>query len=157
MGRLLERSQTVAATAAGVGLLLGFLASVGFRPFPPLDRTGLWVVALLLLAAGAGGGVATVLRALEVDRRRWEVVEDPLITSGEREYAHKEAERERRWAGIVFFTAPVALAYWAAYQVSPGAALGAPPLLAGIPLAGYLAGLGAAHLWRRRDRPEPAP
>jgi hypothetical protein len=154
MGRRLERLQTFAAIAAVAGLVLGFLASVGLRPFPLLGRGGFWIVAVLLAEAGAGGGVATVVRAGEIDRRRWELVEDPLMTSGEREYAHKEAERQRRWAGTVFFTAPVALAYWAAYQLAPEAALGAPPLLAGFPLAGYLAGLVAAHLAQRRGRPE---
>lgn len=154
MGRPLERLQTFAAIAAVGGLVLGFLASIGLRLFPPLDRTGFWIVAVLLVAAGAGGGVATVVRAREIDRRRWELVEDPLMTSGEREYAHKEAERQRRWAGTVFFTTPVALAYWAAYQLASEAVLGAPPLLAGFPLAGYLAGLAAAHLAQRRGRPE---
>ena len=66
-------------------------------------------------------------RAREIDRERWEVVDDPLLTSGEREYAHKEAERERRWAGTVFLTAPVALAYWTAYQVTPEAVRGRAP------------------------------
>lgn len=151
MPRRLERLQTAASAAAVTGLVLGFFASIGLRLFPVLSPAGLWVVAVLLLAVGAGGGFATVARAREIDRRRWELVEDPLITSGEREYAHKEAERERRWAGVVFFTAPIALAYWAAYQLSADAALGAPPLLALVPLAGYLAGLLGAH-WRYRKR-----
>jgi hypothetical protein len=154
MGQRLERLQTLAATSAVAGLLLGFLASIGLRLFPALSAAGFWVVAVLLLAAGVGGGLATVARAREIDRRRWEIVEDPMLTSGEREYAHKEAERARRWAGTAFLTAPVALAYWAAYQVTPEAALGAPPLLAAVPLAGYLAGLVSAHLAQRRARPE---
>lgn len=154
MDRLLARFQALAAAAAVAGLLLGFLASIGLRLFPPLAPAGFGAVAVVLAALGAGGGVATVLRAREIDRRRWEVVEDPLITSGEREYAHKEAERERRWAGTVFLTAPIALAYWSAYQVSAGSGFGTGPLLAFVPLGGYLAGLVGAHLWRRRDRPE---
>jgi hypothetical protein len=153
MGRQLERLQTIAAASAVAGLLLGFLASIGLRLFPALDRTGFWIVAVLLLAAGLGGGLATVARARQIDRNRWEVVEDPMLTSGEREYAHKEAERAQRWAGTVFLTAPVALAYWAAYQLSAEVAFAAPPLLAAVPLAGYLAGLVSAHLAQRR-RPE---
>lgn len=151
----LERLQTAASVAAVTGLVLGFFASIGLRILPVLSPAGFWVAAMLLLAAGAGGGHATVARAREIDRRRWELVEDPLMTSGEREYAHKEAERERRWAGIVFFTAPVALAYWAAYQLSADAALAAPPLLALVPLAGYLAGLLATHWRYRRKSPVP--
>lgn len=138
---MLERLQTAAAVAAVVGLLLGFLASIGVHVAPPLSRTGLWVTVVALFAGGLLGGAATVLRARAIDRRRWEAVEDPLITSGEREYAHKEAERERRWAGTVFFTSPIALGYWAAYQLGPDVGLAAPPLLAVVPLGGYLAGL----------------
>lgn len=147
----LQRLQSAAGATAGIALVLGFLASVGLRFFPMLSSAGLWVMAPVLLAAGTVGGAATVGRGEEIDRRRWELVEDPLITSGEREYAHKEAERERRWAGIVFFTAPVALAYCAAGHL-PADAVGAPPLLALVPIAGYLGGLIAAHA--RRDRSE---
>lgn len=150
-----ERLQAAAGAAAVAGLVLGFFASIGLRLFPVLSPAGFWVAAALLLAVGAVGGLATVARGREIDRRRWELVEDPLITSGEREYAHKEAERERRWAGMVFFTAPIALAYWAAYQLSADAALGAPPLLALVPLAGYLAGLLTAHGWYRKRSPTP--
>lgn len=148
----LQRLQSAAGATAGAMLILGFLASVGLRLFPLLSPAGLWVVSLVLLAAGAAGGAATVDRGEEIDRRRWELVEDPLITSGEREYAHKEAERERRWAGIVFFTAPVALAYCAAGHLPEGAGAGASPLLALVPIAGYLAGLIGSHV--RRDRTE---
>lgn len=147
----LERLQTAASAAAVTGLVLGFFASIGLRLFPVLSPAGFWSAILLLLGAGAGGGLGTVARAREIDRRRWELVEDPLMTSGEREYAHKDAERERRWAGVVFFTAPVALAYWAAHQLSADVALTAPPLLALVPLAGYLGGLLAAH-WHYRKR-----
>ena len=148
---MLERLQTVAAVLAVAALGLGFLASIGGHLLPLLGRPGLWVSAVALLAYGIFGGIATVLRAREIDRRRWEAVEDPLITSGEREYAHKEAERERRWAGTVFFASPIALSYWAAYQLAPDAGLGAPPLLAVVPLGGYLAGLLATYA-RQRSR-----
>jgi hypothetical protein len=149
VSRLLERMQGFLLAAAVAGLAIGFLASIGLRIFPLLDRTGFWIVVTLLLLAGAGGGVATVVRAREIDRRRWEAVDDPLITSGEREYAHKEAERERRWAGIVFFTSPIALGYCAAYHLGPGAVANAPALLALLPLAAYLVGYVAAHAVQR--------
>lgn len=154
---LLGRCQTAAAWIAGAGLLFGFLASIGLRILPALGSAGFWIAAVVLTAAGAGGGLATVARGEAIDRHRWRMVEDPLLTSGEREYAHKEAERERRWAGTVFLTAPVALAYWTAYQVAPiadtGSRLGNTPLLALLPLAGYLAGLAFAHLRRRKKSP----
>lgn len=157
---LLRRCQTAAAVAAGAGLLFGFLASIGLHILPLLGTAGFWIAALLLGLTGAAGGLATVARGREIDRHRWEVVDDPHLTSGEREYAHKDAERERRWAGTVFLTAPVALAYWTAYQVAPsavesagGSRLGNTPLLALLPLAGYLAGLVIAHLRARRQSP----
>ena len=153
MPRLLERLQPVAAGAAVAGLAVGFLASIGLEIFPPLARGGFWTVVGLLLVMAAGGGVATVVRAREIDRRRWQVVQDPLITSGEREYAHKEAERERRWAGAVFLAAPIALGYCAAYHLGPGAGPGAAGALALLPFAGYLAGFLAAHALLRRRPP----
>lgn len=156
----LRRYQTAAAIAAGAGLFFGFLASIGLRVLPLLGPAGFWIAAALLTGAGAAGGWATVARGREIDHHRWQVVDDPFLTSGEREYAHKEAERERRWAGTVFLTAPVALAYWTAYQVAPsamgqdgGSGLGNTPLLALLPLAGYLAGLVLAHLRARRQSP----
>jgi hypothetical protein len=149
MPRLLERLQGFLLIAAVVGLAVGFLASIGLRVFPLLGRGGFWIVVALLLLAGLGGGVATVVRAREIDRRRWEAVDDPLITKGEREYAHKEAERERRWAGIVYFTSPIALGYCAAYHLGPGAVENAPALLSLLPLAAYVVGYVAAHAVQR--------
>ncbi len=151
MQRDLATVQTVAAITAVASLVLGFFASIGMHLFPPLAPSTFWPVAVLLALCGAGGGVATVERGNQIDRVRWEVAQDPLITSGEREYAHKEAERERRWAGTVFFATPVALAYWAAFQLPPGTGLAGSALLAGFPLAGYLVGLLTAH-WRWRQR-----
>lgn len=149
MPRLLERLQGVLFAAAVAGLAVGFFASIGLRVLPLLDRTGFWVVVALLLLLGLGGGAATVVRAWEIDRRRWEAAEDPLITSGEREYAHKEAERERRWAGIVFFTSPIGLGYCAAYHLGPDTVDHAPAFLALLPVAAYLVGYLAAHAAQR--------
>jgi hypothetical protein len=157
MGRIrgafrLETVQSAAATVAVASLVLGFFASIGLRLFPSLSPAALWPVLVALALCGAGAGMATVARGHGIDRIRWEVAQDPLVTSAEREHAHREAERERRWAGTVFFVAPVALAYWAAYQLPPGAGIAATGLLALVPIAGYTMGLLAAH-WRWRERP----
>lgn len=156
MDQRLESLQTFAAGLAAASLALGFLAAIGLRIFPPLAPGLFWPVLLLLTGCGGAAGVLTVGRGHEIDRRRWEVALDPLITSGEREHAHHEAERERRWAGTVFFLAPLALAYWATYQFPAGIALTKAPLLALLPLGGYLGGL-LAGAWRARDRPRPGP
>lgn len=148
----LETAQSVAAAVAVTALLLGFLASIGLTLVPALTQGAFWPVSVLLTLCGLAGGALTVARGKEIDRVRWELVEDPLITSAEREYAHKEAEHQRRWAGTVLFAAPVALSYWAAYLLQAGTGQRASPLLALFPLAGYLTGLAAAH-WRWRDRP----
>jgi len=157
MGKLgganrLETVQTAAAAVAVAALVLGFLASIGLRLVPALTEAAFWPLSALLALLGLGGGILTVVRGREIDRVRWELVESPLMTSGEREYAHKEAELQRRWAGTVFFAAPVALSYWAAYQLQAGTGQIASPLVALFPLSGYLVGLLGAH-WRWRERP----
>ncbi len=154
MGRRLESLQTVATVVGVAALAVGFLASIGLRLVPVLPAGAFWPLSIVLGLLGLAGGVATVARAETIDRRRWEVADDPLLTSGEREYAHKEAERQRRWAGTVFFAAPVALAYWAAFQLPADGGLGTSPLLALFPLVGYLAGLLGAHWRGRRRSPE---
>jgi MFS family permease len=151
-GSQLETVQTAAAVVAVGSLVLGFAASIGLRLVPTLAPAAFWPMLGGLALCGAGAGIATVVRGHQVDRVRWQVAQDPMVTSAEREYAHKEAERERRWAGTVFFVAPVALAYWVAYQLPPGSGVGASGLLALVPIAGYLVGLLAAH-WRWRERP----
>jgi len=154
MASRLESLQAVATVTGVAALVLGFLASLGLRLVPVLSAAAFWPLAFVLGACGAAGGVATVLRGRTIDRRRWEAVDDPLLTSGEREYAHKEAERQRRWAGTVFFAAPVALSYWTAYQLPVEAGPATTPLLALFPLAGYLIGLLAAHWRGQRRSPE---
>ena len=154
MDRRLQSLQSATAVVGVVALGAGFLASIGLRLLPVLPAAAFWPLSVVLALLGAAGGVATVLRGEAIDRNRWEVVEDPLLTSSEREYAHKEAERQRRWAGTVFFAAPVALAYWAAYQLPADSGLGASPLLAVFPLVGYLAGLLGTYQWGRRRSPD---
>jgi len=112
----LETAQTVAAFAGGAGLLLGLLSSIDVLPIPRGGEWVAWILHPLFFLLGIAAGIAAAVRGRQVDRRRWELLEDPMLTDGERELAHREAERQRRWAGTVFFMAPLFLAYWMAYQ-----------------------------------------
>lgn len=152
-----RRLQTAATVLAICGFVLGFFAGIGLRLLPALDPQWIWWLALPLFALGVGGGLVTVLRGREIDRIRWQTVEDPLLTSGEREWAHKHAERERRWAGTVLFGAPIGLTYWLANQITsdPTSGTGAGltlGLMAVWPLLGFPAGL---FLGLRKFGPEP--
>lgn len=137
----LQRLQTLAAAAAAAFGVLGFLASLDLRLLPLGPP---WLDLLLhplLVAAGAAGAYLAALRGREIDRWRWEMVEDPLITSGEREEAHKEAERQRRHAGTAFLAAPVFLGYWFLYQLPGDLSVW---LLPGSALVGYAVGFAFA-------------
>lgn len=149
MSRLqgLERLSLAVAIVCG---LLTLISAGGCPTFQVREPGWAWPLHLLLLAISAGAGVATMRRGVEIDRKRWEIVEDPRITSGEREYAHKEAERQRRWTGTVFALGPLLLGYWVAYQFrSSEVNVLLTDLLGVTPLAGFLAGL----IYGRRFEP----
>lgn len=113
----LERAQKVAFWIAVFCATLGFVTSAGCGPIPELPGgLALWLHPVLL-AMGIVAGFASAARNDEIDRKRWQVVEDPMLTSDERDYAHRYAERERRWASTAFLSAPLMLGYWMAYQL----------------------------------------
>ena len=144
MNTRLARLQTAAAWTAGACALAGFLTSVGASPLPAGPAWLAWVGHPLLAALGAAGAVAGALRGRELDRWRWEMVADPRITSGEREEAHKEAERRRRHAATAFLAAPVFAGYWLVYQLAGGLATWLLPASA---LLGYALGFLGASRW----------
>lgn len=113
----LERYQRVALWAAVGCATLGFLTSTGCQMLPDAPRQALPILYPVLFAIGAVCGVASQRRSEEIDRERWRIVEDSLLTSGERDWAHKDAERKRRSAATAFLAAPLALGYWLAHQI----------------------------------------
>jgi len=145
----LARLQPVAWAVAGLCAVVGFLASLGFFVLSPGTAAGAWAGHALLALLGAACGVATVLRGEEIDRVRWAIVEDPLTTKGEAEYAHKDAESQRRLAGTAFLAAPVFVGYWLLYQL--GAEDLPTFLLPATALAAYGIGVVAAN--RRAGAP----
>ena len=140
----LQRWERICLTVAGVACLLVFLTAGGCSPLPlGPPAAALWLHPLLL-GLGLAAGFAAVLRFREVDARRWEIVADPLLTKGEREWAHKEAENQRRFASSAYLSAPLGLSFWLAYQfqgrfklpdISPA------DVLMLTPLAGFFVGL----------------
>lgn len=136
----LERAQRVSFWVAVVSATLGFLTSAGCRMLPEISSS--WVGSLhgLLFVLGAVAGYLAVGRGREIDRERWRVAEDPSLTSGERDYAHKYAERERRGAVTSFLAAPLMLGYWLAYQVVGEGQNLAAQLLPATALLGSVAG-----------------
>ena len=146
----LERFQKVALWVAVGCATIGFLTSTGCQMLPNAPRQALAVLHPVLFALGAVFGVASQRRSEEIDRERWKIVEDPLLTSGERDWAHKNAERKRRAAGTAFLDAPLALGYWLAHQIE-GRGLAA-DLLAATAVLGAVAGLILARFLEPRSR-----
>jgi len=144
----LERAERLALwTAVALGLL-GFAGGLGSRVLPPFPPAAEWPLQLLVTACGFLAARLARRRTAEIERRRWAALEEPRLTGGEREWAHKEAERARRASGFAFLLAPLMLGYFLAYQFPDGAGPVA-RALAGTPLLGFVGGL----LWGRSRPP----
>lgn len=154
----LERLQQIAIAIAAMGALLGFASSGGCHVLPTAAPDLAWIIHFLLLALGAGAGWLSFLRYREVERRRWQAVNDPLATQGEQEYAHKEAESQRRFAGTAYLLAPMGLAFWLANHFDRRGELTPSDLFLVTPLLGFLLGLLAAYrLISTESAPPPTP
>ena len=152
----LERLQKASFWVAVVGATGGFLTSAGCRVAPDIPPSSLGFLHLLLLILGGIAGYLSVLRGQEIDRERWRIAEDPSLTSGERDYVHRYAERQRRSASTSFLAAPLMLGYWLAYQVAGGGQALAAQLLPVTAVVGSVLGLLGARI-RASSDPSPDP
>jgi len=125
---------------SAAGALLGFLASIGVHWLPPWPTGALWGVLPGLALLGVAGGWVTRWRLVGIDLRRWRIVADDLLTSGEREYAHHEAERQRRVSATALLAGPLAIGYWSAYQFIAADEHLLIQLLPLVPMVGCVAG-----------------
>lgn len=137
----LERLQRVSFWVAVLSAALGFMTSAGCRLAPELPDSTLGFFHLLLLATGGVLGYLSIFRGDQIDRERWRIAEDSSLTSGEREYAHSYAERQRRLASTSFLAAPLMMGYWLAYQVEGEGEFLAAQLLPVTALVGGVVGL----------------
>ncbi|MEM9292075.1 MAG: hypothetical protein AAGD01_10380 [Acidobacteriota bacterium] len=148
----LSALQDGAAAVAAVSVLLSLLASAGFGPLGSFGNVGAAVAHIVLFFLGFACGLLARWRIDEIEAARWRHVEDELATQGEREYAHKEAERQRRTAGTLFLLAPTCLAFWLAQEAHlPGKGIRLSDLLLVTPLVGFFLTFLVAHrLWTQR-------
>ncbi len=144
----LRRLQRVAFWVAATSALIGLATASGCAPGLGLGAGWLRVLHPVLFLVGGAAGWAAGLRMREIDRERWSIVEDPLLTSGERQHAHREAERRRRGAGTSLLGAPLLLGYWLSHQFANAGELLAAQLMAVTALLGGIVGL-AVERWRR--------
>lgn len=136
----LEAADRVGWVLTASGALLGFLASIGVYWLPSWPVGALWAVLPALLLLGLAGGGMARWRLAAIDVRRWRIVADDLLTSGEREYAHHEAERQRRVSATAILAGPLAIGYWTAYQFTAADELLLIQLLPLVPMVGCLTG-----------------
>ena len=147
----LKGLQRICFWVAVISAALGFMTSAGCGVAPEIPGSNLLWLHPLLLVLGAVVGYLSVLRGGEIDRERWRIAEEPSLTSGERDYAHRYAERQRRLASTSFLAAPLMLGYWMAYQVEGEGQLLAAQLLPVTGLVGSVVGLLVARLKTGRD------
>ena len=153
----LERLQRVSFWVALVSAAAGFLTSAGCSALPPLAAFHLRWLHPFLFVLGAVCGWLSVARSEAIDRERWQIAEDPSLTSGERDYAHRHAERRRRVASTSFLAAPLMLGYWLAYQVEGEGKVLAAQLLPVTAVIGSVLGLLVARLRTRSSDDRDGP
>jgi hypothetical protein len=150
---VVRRFQIVAAVATALFLALGLAASVQLTP--RMHPTALVVAAIACFTCILGGlsGLAVILRKREIEARRWELVQDGALTSGEREVAHRDADQAVRVAGRTFFLAAVSSGGWLSYQFRDPEQFTPSDLLILAPVLGFLIGLALSNHFVPTPRP----
>ncbi len=138
---MVKRLQSIAFWVVIGSAVLALGTTAGCDALPRGNAGWLWVLHPLLFAVGGAAGYATIFRHREIERERWQAVADPALTSGERDYAHREAEQQSRRAATWFFLAAIALGGVFAYQLRVRGAPGAADLLSVSPAVGFVLGL----------------
>jgi hypothetical protein len=133
--------------------LLGLLATGGCSPFPAGEPDLAWLLHPLVLFVGGAAGMVAAARGREIERERWRVIEQPGLTKGERELAHREAEADRKRAGIAFLLAPVGIGFALATHFSIAASTRVADVVLVTALAGFALGLWLGG--RRRGEQPP--
>jgi len=149
------RLQHACLWIAALAGALGVATAAGFRVGAVPDPRWSWLLHALLLLLGTAGGIAAMMRGIEADRERFQVLQEQLLTPGERDYAHKRAERQRRGAGTIFLLAPVTVGYWLASHLSSGEPNFLSDSLVVTPLLGFIVGIFVGRwIEDRGGRPE---
>ena len=152
MSRLRE-VQRWALRVAVAAALLGLATASGCAPGLELPRPSLWLLHPLLFVVGGVAGWVASRRMDEIDAERWRVAQDPDLTSGERQYAHRHAESRRRWAALSLLGAPLLIGYCSSSEIEAATDSLAAQLLGITALAGGILGL----VLGRRSGPRGAP
>ena len=137
----LRRLQRLAFRVAVVAAVLGLATASGCAPGLELPRSAVGVLHPLLLLLGGLAGWAASRRMGEIDGERWRIARDPDLTSGERQYAHREAEARRRRAAAALLGAPLLIGYCASGQIEASRESLSAQLLGVTALAGGIVGL----------------
>lgn len=153
MSRLLSLERGALVTAV-VGALLGLMTSGGCHVVPQGPPAGAWLAHVLVFALAAGAGLVAALRHRQIEEQRWAAAHEPHITKGEREYAHREAESQRRFSATVLLLAPLGVGYWLAYVFESPNALTAADFLLVTPTAGFFLGFFFGRRKWPADLPE---
>ena len=150
---MVRRFQVVAAVATALFFALGLAASIQLTPRMHPSAAALVAIACLPGGLGGLGGLGVILRKREIDARRWELVQDGALTSGERQIAHRDADQAVRASGRTFFLAAVSSGGWLSYQFRDPEQFTPSDLLILAPVLGFLIGLALSHHFVSTPRP----